>query len=394
MDIEKLLLARQNFWQKYPDRMTVEKTVTDTINSRSAGILTIGWQPEQAEQNKQIIQEVLIQSEKKRFFLLSLIEPAASADALAQPLLMDMIRRNFNIMEEPEVKRRWLQARKAAQGLLAKIDLNQINTILYKKRWYRIQVDAQDQGFRCVTEQLAEEGGAKKLKIKAVSYFESGPAMPAFTHLRGRSLGKQDGSNSPVEIPAVPTQIEELYSLDSNGGGEEFSFQVMEADNREKGFREKIIWKKGGLQISYFAQPQQAEPTITETLEMQEAIYLPFSLAQLLGRLVEKEPGGEYTFLNYSNHAICYYVLRIAAKEKLPVLRVKTGADGQEEKVTEEIPVFYLVSQVVPSGMVVETWLDEKGDIIKQRGGGIVILRSDEKTVESLWPKQVEQLQM
>ena len=146
------------------------------------------------------------------------------------------------------------------------------------------------------------------------------------------------------------------------------------------------------MRVSYFEQLQQAEPTITETLEMQEKIYLPLSLAQLLGRLVERELGDEYTFLSYSNHAICYYVLRIAAREKLPVIRVKAEADGQSNKVTEKIPVFYLVSQSIPDGMIVETWLDEKGDVVKQRGGGIIILRTDETTVKNIWPEQIGML--
>ncbi len=395
MDIEKLLLARQNFWQKYPNQITVEKTLTDSVNSRSVGWLTLTWQPEAADQEKQIIQEVLLQSEKKRFFLLSLIEPAGGAESLDSDQVMDLIVRNFSAMEESEVKRRWLQARKTAQNLLSKIEMNQVSKVLHDKTWYRILVDGQDKGFRYVSEQLAEESGKKKVAIQVVSYFEPGIAAPAFMQMRGWSVPVNDGSDVPLEIPTSPSRIEERYSLPENLASDEFDLRWSDLSNPDKMFRQNVIWKDDCLFITCFTSPEQTEPALTEAQDMKEKIFLPFSLSALLGRLMEREAGREYTFLYVAKQGICYYVQRIAAKEKMEVPLPPTAPpapDGQDKKPTREILVYYMVSQMVPDGKIVETWLDEKGMMLRQRSCGIVIQQSDEETIKKIWPAQVEKI--
>lgn len=394
-DIDKLLQARQNFWQKYPNQIAIETVLSDSINNRPLGWLALTWQPQTPEQEKQTIQEVLIQSEKRRFFLLSLIEPAAGTESADPNQLMDMIARNFKAMDEPEVKRRWQQARKASQDLLSKIDISQISQAVRKKSWYRIQVDGQDKGFRCVTEQIAEESGKKKLTMQAVSFFEPGSAVSAFLQMKGWAAPVNEDAPSLLDLPTGPSRLEEEYSMPEDLTGEELRIRWTDRENAARGWEKRVVWKDGVLSMDWFSLSRQTEPVLTESMEMKEKIYLPAALASLLGRLMEKEEGREYTFLSLAPQGLGYYIQRVAALEKMEVSQApadQPASNPQDTKNTFEIPVYYVVSRMEPHGKIVETWLDEKGMMLRLRSGGLVIQHSDEDTIKKIWPEQAGQV--
>lgn len=394
-DHEQLLQARQNFWQKYPNQIAVETVLSDSMNNRPLGRLALTWQPQTPDQEKQTIQEVLIQCDKRRFFLLSLIEPASSIESADPNQLMDMIARNFKAMDEPEVKRRWLQARKASQDLLSRIEISQISQAVRKKSWYRIQMDGQDKGFRCVTEQVAEESGKKKLTMQAVSFFEPGPAASAFLQMRGWALPVNEDTPSLLDLPTGPSRLEEQYSMPEDLAAEEFRIRWTDRENAARGWEKRVVWKDGVLSMEWFSRSQQTEPVLTESMEMKEKIYLPAALASLLGRLMEKEAGREYTFLSLAPQGLGYFVQRVAAREKMEVAQAPAdppASNSQDTKTTFEIPVYYVVSRMEPHGKIVETWLDEKGMMLRQRSGGIVIQHSDEDTIKKIWPEQAGQV--
>ncbi len=395
-DPEQLLQARQNFWQKYPNQAVIETALSDLMNNRPLGRLTLTWQTEKTDQEKQTIQEVLIQSEKRRFFLLSLIEPAAGTESSDPNQLMEQIIRNFNTMDEPEVKRRWQQARKASQDLLSKIDISQISQAVRKKSWYRIQVDGQDKGFRCVSEQVAEESGKKQLAIQAVSFFEPGPAASVFMQMQGWGVPASEDTAPRLELPTGPSRLEEQYSLPENLTGEELRIRWSDRENASKGFEERVAWKDGVLSVQWFPLSEQTEPALSETMEMKEKIYLPAALASLLGRLMENEVGREYTFLSVDQQGLSYYVQRTAAREKmevaLPPAAAASAPEEQNAKTISEMTVYYVVSRREPHGKITETWLDEKGVMLRQRSGGMVLQHSDEETIKKIWPDQAGQI--
>lgn len=423
MKIEQILKARKAYWLGSAEQASVEQTDIDTVDGRPTAMLNVAWRTEPHKPLIRTIREALIQSEKKRYFCLALVsEPMTNETKLANQSsptddeLMRLVLGSFSCFDKKEGDRRWAQARKSARQLLSQLDFHEIKRLLEPQSWFRIQRDGKNVGFFVVREQFepgpTEAPQNMSIKIRCLGFVHDSEDATILARMLGWSRGRDD-ETALQENWIGPARLEGEFVLDSRLRGESFQYRITVEQNVRQGLAFKGRWHEGQLDIKRYDDIRRAEATFSETIEARDSVFLPWSEAHLLGRLMDRKVPSQYVFLRYSNGALCYYSLRICAKTSLvlsaPALggqvsgqtSEQTGgqADRQAGGQTSEqaarrlgksVKAVYLVGQTGAAGPIVATWLDTKGRVIKQSCDGLVLTRSSAAHIKQLWPKQTK----
>jgi len=376
MNIEQMLQDRSGFWKQYPQQATIKQEKTDIINNRQAALITVLWKGKGKAKATQILDEALIQNEKDRYFLLRLTTPNGSADTVTNAAkLSAAVRNSFNCLGKDEEDRRWEQARKQAQALWQGTKPEQIQKLALEESWFRLHRCDKDIGFLQINEKWQQEKTKQQFVINVQGYINNERDGIVLAHLQGWQ-GVLPGGNGSVKMPAGPVRLIGREVLDGSRAGEQFEHQLLSVNGPSKQYRELGQWQGNNLIINRFNPDQKDDKGITEKLEVDPQVYLPQAAKVILPRLVERKPGREYVFMEYYNRVLCYYVLRVAAEETLTIGK-------------EQVKTVYLIGQAGAQGPIIEIWLDEKGQIVRQRGGGLVLERSTAEAIKKIWPNQL-----
>ena len=375
MNIEQMLQERSIFWKQYPQQATIKLEKTDIINNRQAALITVLWKGKGKAKATQILDEALIQNEKDRYFLLRLTAPNGSAETVTNAAqLSAAVRNSFNCLGKDEEDRRWEQARKQAQTLWQGIKPEHIQKLALGESWFRLRREDKEVGFLQITEKWVQETSRQQLAIDIQGYINNEQDGIVLAHLQGWQ-GVLPGGNVSAQMPAGPVSLTGREVLDGSRASEQFEHQLLSANGQSKQYRELGQWQDNNLIITRFHPDQKDDKGITEKLEVNPQGYLPQAAKVILPRLVERKPGREYVFMEYYNRVLCYYVLRVAAEETLTIGK-------------EQVKTVYLIGQAGGQGPIIEIWLDEKGQIVQKRGGGLVLERSTAEAIKKIWPNQ------
>jgi len=408
-DIESILTERQNFWKKYPNQATLQVGKSETLNNRSTALLTLGWRPEPDDPNQMSIFEGLIQQEKDRYFLLSLVKtPQEDSPASLDELLMNSIMRNFVCMSRQEQRLRWEQGRKRAELFLAGLEFSHLERQLEEEVWFRLLKEGKDVGYLQMTgqktglkttgsnDQQMPEKPQAELMIEIMGYAQDPEDAVRLARMLdcGQNLTNGNGdSESAIQQSAEQmdqTKIIEVKiktRLTEKLNQEFFETQCIAA--QAQGYRETGEWHEIMLKADRFDDLKNPAQSMNETQDVNPRLYLPGVKRHLLGRLIEPEVGHEYVFIRYSNRAIRYFVVRVAGRRDLEAETERKTETGEIEVTRDKISCLYLVAQAGAEGPIIETWLDQEGKVLKQRFEGLTLLRTTSETIKKLWPGRI-----
>ncbi len=410
MEIDKMLEGREDYWKKYPNQAQVRQRRTDTINNRSVGQLTVSWSNEPKEPNQHIIREALIQQEKDRYFLLTLVSRGkGDTKAKSAENLMNMVVRNFECMDRQEQRQRWEQGRKRAELLLGSLDFHWLRELMVDEIWFRIMKDGKDVGYLQLRGQLGGDGylipvtQATPLTleiyeleitvdiqsnvnnhadaVKLARMLDCGQGLTNGNGPGGEAAQKIDNTNL-IRVNFNSTLLDSMKT-------EYFFFEYRGGDDNR--YRESGEWNNGMLKAVRYDDPKNPGQSTVETLEVNSNLYLPGVTSHLLGLVLGPEVGLEYVFLRYSNRALRHYVVRVAGREQLEMEVAPVGEAGQRRVARRKISTWYVVGQAGAEGPIVETWLDQDGYTLRQRSEGLELLRSTKDNLKKLWPGQIRE---
>jgi len=394
LKIAQMLEARRSFWQQYPDRAEINEAHTETINGFPAALLAVSWKGKEKDKGMGTIREALIQTKRNRYFSLTLFAGSKTEQA-KNASLMDLLVSNFVCFDKKEGDQRWLGARKQAQKLLAKLKFHEVKGVIQAESWYRVLYEQREVGFYRVQEQLVTEQvkgqETSAIKINCYGHINDQGGTRAFADILGWAKGVTGAEAENSWVGAKRFKGE--FILDNQLKGEKFEYQIVDFENPGKGYREEGVWQKGALSIKQYSDMVKAEPTVAEPMDLNDSIYLSQVMGRLLGRVLEAKVGQEYVFLSYSNAALCYHSMRVADRVKLKIAdiqKVQSTKEKNGQRQIGQIEALYLIGQVGTEGPIIETWLDERGQIVKQRADGVVLWRSSKEEIKKLWAGEVE----
>jgi len=396
--IEKMRTTREQHWQKFPTQATVQQSQTDTHNGLASAFVSVSWKPAKTDAVSLLIQETILQCEPSRFFMLVLTRPIQDESQRdAAEKLRSAIAKNFEYFNKTHQEQRRRAARQRAQKWLDGLRFNSVKDILEPQRWYRIRYHQKDIGYLHITEQLGTVEKKTVIQIHCDSFIASTPIADHFIFWRG--YGKRPvQSDQPNQGKVGPLRLREEYQLPGDLKSEHFLVTCADPDDSQKRYREEGNWKPGSLTVIRFDDPRDEQKRFSETLKVNDKLFLPGVLDILLYRMLPLKPAEEYLFLRYANRALRFYSLRIVRRETLTVIRTdsqESNSDSEEPEGKEtKIPTTYLVGRVGLDGAIVETWVDKTGRTIKLRThDGLMLLSSDQETLQKLWAKQVSEIQ-
>ena len=401
LTIEDIAAARQNYWQTFPEQATVQDTLTESVSNLPAVVTHILWKGK--DQGPGIeLRETLIQQEKDRYFMLFCGKPSAESVDDEQERLIQTVISNFVCMTEAQIKQRWSEGRQAAQSLLEPLDSAALKDKFDTQIYYRVRLDGQEVGFRCIERKLQVLADQKqhRFKIDALDYLDTSEAAQAYIELIGwqaRSLG--ESVDKPAFIGAI--RLESHFQLDGDLKMEQFNFNATDRQQPPNVYCETGEWKENLVSIFPCQMGPESEGAGVEQLKITskiDKIYLPLSLVDIVGQLIEPKTGQEYVFARYFYRSLGFYSLRVVAKVELKLDRLavaveKTESDNNQAAVEKPINAAYLVGQLNSQGPVMEMWLDEQGQVIKQKANGIELIRAERAEIEQRWPKPLAELQ-
>ncbi len=399
-DIEKVLQARLDFWQKFSQNAQVQSQTNTRIKDQPAALLTIKWQPDPSQPLHQIVRETIIQAEDKRFFLLALIE--ANPDQAVKPSIQALsaaVIRNFTCFGKTEEGRRWLEARKNAQAALENLKFSQAKLILSTPASYRILRDSKDIGFYQIGESLNNQSDNSTITIKSAAFVNNSADAQLLLRLLGwaRSATSQTDENP---LPAGTYSFNAEFTLKKSLKHENFSCKFINLDNRQFGHTETGSFINAKLDVQRFDDPQNPDKVFTESLKADERLFLTSTLAQLLTRMISYKLNDEFVFQLYSNRSVRYHFLHVAGTSSLNVAAANKSTDApaketdtptEKKAAPQKIRTYHLISQTGPDGPVVETWIDEKGNLLKlHANNGLTLLRCTTEKINQLWPEAAQ----
>lgn len=395
MTIEQMLRARCDYWEKHGRRASPEKKMATTVNDCRTAHLSIGWPSRQKDDDDGILHEALIQSKKDRYYLLMLAgganEPNGEPSATVR---MEKIMAQFNCLGKEVEDRRWRQGRQRGQELLSSLKIDEIKLVLQGQTWYRVSYEGRDVGFYNSNEQFVSDAESRCVEINCRAFLNQHRAVRSFMRMQGWAEPSSEGS-SGAEIPVGPIRIRGRFTLEGSLGGEVFEYHINGSEQPDQGYGQKGVWKAGTLELER-GDTKEREKSISETLEVNEKIYLPWVVAELLGRLLKREAGQEYVFIRYTNGALCYHSLRVAAQVELDKSDFQDDGLVTTQTANNDGPrqqgATYMITQMGVHGPIVETWLDEQGRLLKRRAGRLVMQRTSKETIEQLWPREYEKI--
>ena len=390
MDIAQMEKARTDYWQKYTPQAALQEGATDTIRNSAVVRREISWKPKDSQSPGSVIHEAIIQAEKNRFFLLALLCSAEGRAEQKQPMLMDAVIKSFNCLDKQEQKLRWQQARKRAQQFLENLDFTRLRVVLEEDRWYRIKSQGEDIGFGHIVEQWVTQSDKSAIKITWDSFIKNAARAADFAQIQGWGKNVTDYAvEGPSDVGAV--RLTGTCLLPNDMKSEEFDYQIYGINTSQLGYHEKGVWTEKKLSMQRCDDPQDAGKSQEEILEVNDKLYLPWTQAELLTRLLEIKISDEYVFLRYHNRSLQYYSLRVAGSTDLKLAEPGKSESSNQEKASQSqerpLKTFYLIGQTGPEGPIVHMWVDEKGRLLKQLAGGITLLRSSAENIKELWPE-------
>ena len=396
--IEKMRTTREQHWQRFPMQATVQQSQTDVNNGLSSAFVSVSWKRATSDAVPVLIQETILQCESSRFFMLVLtrpIEDASQRDAAEK--LRSAIVKNFEYFDKPEQEQRRRAARLGGQKWLAGLRFNSVKDKLEPLHWYRIRHQKSDIGFMRITEQLGTVEEKTVIQIHCDSFIGSSTMADAFLRWRGYDKGPAQPEQSDLETWSS-IRLHEEYQLWGDLKSEQFLVTCVDPNHPQHRHREQGVWKPGNMTLTRFNDPTDAQKRFSETVKVNDKLFLPGTLAVLLPRLLVLKPTEEYLFLRYANRALRFYSLRIVGRETVTVAKTNAEEGDSDAEVSveleTEIPTTYVVGLVGLDGAIVETWIDKNGRVIKLRThDGIILLSSNEEILQTLWPKQVNLLE-
>ncbi|GEM_PF-2276040 len=387
-DVQAMLDARRAYWAHFPQQASIQQLECDTINSAPAVRAAIAYQPPLHEPNlpadPYVLHESLIQKEDNRFYLLAMACPArAPADPPDYNTLMDAVARTFVSFDRKEQPRRWRQARRRAEQALADAPFDRLKLLLQDQLYFRITAQGRNIGFRCLGETLLTGEAAPALRISEHTCLRGGPDAARFITGLGwsRSLA---GAALPCLDGSVSLDLQAQFSLASDLKKHDFQVQISTSADQAPFAHETATGEAGTLHVTYFEDPNDPEKSRSIQAKTDEALFTPWALAYLLGRACDLRVNDEFLFQTYSNHALRWRTLRVAAQTDLTITDETPSGDNSPAK-TVSVPVFYLVEQTGADGPITETWIDQKGTVLKQRIEGITLLRSTAEELTGLY---------
>ena len=397
-DIEKVLQDRMDFWKKFSQNAQVQSQTNTQIKDQPAALLTVNWLPDPSQPPQQIVRETIIQAENKRFFLLALIDAKPdqplkpSIQALAAALI-----RNFNCFGKTEESRRWLEARKNAQAALENLKFSQAKLILSPPTSFRILRDAKDIGFYLTSQSLVDQAEKSTISLKCAAFVNNSIDAQCLLRLLGwaRSATSHTEENPP---PAGSYSFNAEFNLNNSLRSENFSCKFINLDNRQFGHTETGSFINSKLNVQRFDDPQNPDKVFPESLKADERLFLTSALAQLLPRMMTYKINDEFVFQLYNNRSVRYHFLHVAGISSLNVTTANKSTDTPSDQnfdnqKTQEIKTYRLVSQTGPDGPIVETWIDEKGNLLKlHANNGLTLLRCTTEKINELWPEAAQKI--
>ncbi|MCP4712522.1 MAG: hypothetical protein GY869_28185 [Planctomycetes bacterium] len=408
-DIETVLTERQNFWKKYPNQATLRDSGSEILNDRPTALLTLSWRPEPGDPNQMIIYEGLVQQERDRYFLLTLVLTSSGGQAASiDEILMNSIMWNFECMSRQEQRLRWEQGRKRAELFLTELKFKNMEQKLEEEVWFRLLKEGADVGYLQMTgkktglptsgtdDQQIPEKPQAELVIEIMGYAQEPKDAIRLSRMLdcGQNLTNGNGdSETAIEQSAElmnQTKIIEVKfktRLTDKLNQEFFETQCTAAE--AQGYRETGEWHEIMLKANRYDDLKNPDQSMTEIQDVNPRLYLPGVARHLLGRLIESETGHEYVFIRYSNRAIRYFVVRVAGRRDLEAETEKKTETGQIEVTRDKISCLYVIAQAGAEGPIIETWLDQEGKTLKQRFEGLTLLRTTGDTIKKLWPGRI-----
>jgi hypothetical protein len=390
MEIEQIAEARQSVWQKFPQQAQIQQVETTEIKKCPAALFDISWLISASEQNRLFIREAIVQADKNRFFLLTLLKPShTDEDGLKQSLTNAVIK-NFECLDSQKQQLRWRQARQHSQQFLETFKFDEARIVLEKDRWYRVIHRGEDIGYTHVSEQWLKQQGTQSIQIDHDSFIKNAEPAPLYTQALGWTRTFSDESDN-IPIGPGTVKLQGRFELDSNLKEEKFTLSILSQNNGNSSYTEQGHWNEKTLSAQRRDGSTTSENNITETLEVNDKIYLSWVHAELLTRLLKYKTGDEYVFLRYGNFALHYFTLRVAGSADLKVAPLeKTTSPPAESSDDQTLKTTYLLGQIGPQGPIVQTWVDDKGRIVKQIADDITILSSTAEKINELWPDETK----
>lgn len=395
MTIEQALESRQSYWQTFPDQATLQEATAETVRSSPAVVTRILWK---GAGNRPPIQirETLVQRKKDRYFMLVSVGPVVKTDDAAKGLLDAAIAGSFVSMDESEIKQRVSNARKVAQSLLEPLDSTALKGKFEGQDFYRIRFNDQEVGFRCVTRNVRVLADQKehRFKLDTLSYLDSAEAAEAYAELDGWRVCAM-GAGAEKHAFVGPVRFESHLELDGGLKAERFSFNATDFQQPPNVYCESGEWKEKQVSIFPCQAVPESEGAGVKPLKVTsriDKIYLPLSLVDIVGELIEPAIGNEYVFARYFYRTLGFYSLRVVDTVELKLEPLPVGAAKPEPVEANVVKVVYLVGQLNSQGPIVEIWIDEAGRVVKQKAGGIELVRASRKEIQQRWPKPFAEL--
>lgn len=401
LTIEQVAEARQTYWQTFPDQATVQETTTETVRNSPAVVTGVLWKGSETSPPIQL-RETVVQRKKNRYFMLVSVGPVVESAEGVEGVLDAAIASSFICMSESEIKQRWSAARKAGQSLLEPLDSTALKDKFNTQDFYRIRFNGQEVGFRCVSRSVVVLADQKqhRFKIDTMSYLKTAEATEKYAELTGWracSMGADEDKHAFVG----PVRLESHFQLDGGLKAERFRFNATDFQQPPNVYCETGEWKEQQVSVFPCKTESKTEGAGVEKLKVTsriDKIYLPLSLVDIVGQLIDPALGNEYVFARYFYRTLGFYSLRVVDKVELKLKPLPTGAakaKPAENQAADEttINAVYLVGQLNSQGPITEQWLDEKGQVVKQQANGIELIRASREEIQRRWPKPFSELQ-
>ena len=390
-DPQAMLDARRAYWAHFPQQVTVEQIDLVTINTADAVRATIIYQPQAQDPNlpstPYTLREAIIQKEDNRFYLLAMASPTRDpADPPTYDTFMDAAAGTFISLDRTEQQQRWRQARRHAEQALAEIQFDRLKLLLQDQTCFRITAGDRNIGFRRLSEPLLSNDNAPAIRITDHTFLRAEPDAARLITGLGWAKVLADAI-LPTQSPPQPLDLQAQFALDRNLKKHEFQVRITAGADPVPLAHETGHCEADTLNINYFEDPNDPQRPRAIQAKTDETLYAPWTLAHLLGRILDLKVNDEFVFQVYSNHALRWRTLRVAAKTELTLdPDIPASETATVSPNLQPIPVTYLVEQTGADGPITETWIDQKGAILKQRIEGITLLPASADTLKTLYP--------
>ena len=397
---EQLCQARRAYWLSRPDRVATVRGEPGVSKGRAVGRLALLWRRGEGSDVERVY-ELLLQRQPDRFFLLSLFnvgdgeedDPNVSLATLCHPLL-DAVAGSLVELPEKELKSRWEQARRHAQGLLGRVTQEQLAAVLPSESWYIISRGGREIGFQCVRgrvvgadgepDQLVGASGETDQRVNeltTMAYVDNAADAHSFAGANGWVVWNAAELDRPVGATVLTVSSRLNVAL----GSEEFSVDVAAFDRSRGGCRLKGRWQGSEILVTSGSGIDQGQEGTPQSLSVNNRIYLPWTMGGLLGCLVGGEVGSEYVFMRYAGQAVGYYCVRVADVAAGSVGEESGAADGLDSHSPGAV---HVVGRSDTDGTIVEMWLDAKGNIVREHLNELTIEVVSADRISSVWPEQ------